>query len=427
MKLKSKIELDRWQQEVLDTKGNLAIRSGRQTGKSTVISVLASEFAVKNKQKIVMVIAASERQAYLLYEKIYDYILKYYKSYIKSGKQYQTKTKLELKNNTRIYCLPTGLDGRTIRGYTVDLLIADEAAFIPRAVFDALTPAISTRYRLGARIILSSTPFGRDNYFYECFQNNSFTTFHVSSEECPRIDKDFLAQEKLRMSKMSYAQEYLGEFASEQMQVFPDKLIRARQTLKREKINKDANYYLGADIARLGDDKTALQIIEEKDGVLYHRENITTEKTRLDETYKLILELDRKYNFEKIFIDNEGIGVGVYDFLKGNEDTKSRTYGVLNSLEIRQEDGKVKYQKEELYTLFLSLMRQKLIYLLDDEDVFMSLRAIRFEYTNDGLGRSHLKIGATRHTDTDIPEGLIRAALAFKYKDLNVSVYTINI
>jgi len=423
---------DKWQQDVLNAKGNLVIRSGRQTGKSTVISKLASDYAKNNNGKTVMVIATTERQAYLLFEKIYNYIFLNYRNYLKKGKQYQTKTKLELKNKTRIYCLPTGLDGRGIRGYTVDLLIADEAAFIPRAVFNALTPSIATRILTGARIILLSTPFGRDNYFYDCFNNKTFTKFHVSSEECPRQDKDFLEAEKERMSKMAYAQEYLGEFADSQMQWFKDELIKSTQTLKRNEIppiDKNANYYLGSDIARMGDDSSTFQIFEEKDGILLHRDNISTNKTKLNETYDFILYLDKKYNFQKIFIDNEGVGVGVYDFLLGNDQTKSKTYGVLNSLEIEQKNNKkrIKYQKEELYTLFLSLMRQKKIKLLDDDNIFFSLRSIRFDYTTDSLGRSHLKIGATRHTDTDIPEGLIRGALAEKYKDLNPMVYTIKV
>jgi len=423
---------DQWQQDVLAAEGNLAIRSGRQTGKSTVISKLASDYAKNNPKKLVMVIASTERQAYLLFEKILDYMFINYKEYLKKGKQYQTKTKLELKNGTKIYCLPTGLDGRGIRGFTVDLLIADEAAFIPRAVYNALTPSIATRIKTGARIILLSTPFGRENYFFDCFTNKTFTTFHISSEECPRQDKDFLAAEKERMSKMSYAQEYLGEFADSQMQWFNDTLIRESQLLPRAnipQIEQQRNYYLGSDIARMGDDSSTFQIFEELDGKLYHRDNISTQKTKLNETYDFILHLDKKYNFEKIFIDNEGIGVGVYDFLMGNDQTKNKTFGVLNSLEVkdRGEKKRVKFQKEELYTLFLSLMRQKLIKLLDDDDIFFSLRSIRFDYTTDTLGRSHLQIGATRHTDTDIPEGLIRAALAIKYKDLNPTIYSIKV
>jgi len=426
------MELDERQREVFETEGNIVLRSGRQAGKSTTISFLVDDYASKNNNKIILVIASVERQAYELFSKIYSRIYEKHRYLLKKGKQYQTKSKLELRNGTKILCLPTGLDGRGIRGYTIDLLIADEAAFIPRAVWDAVCPMIATRIKYGARMVLLSTPFGRDNYFYDCFDDDTFTKFHWSSEECERIDKNFLEQQKKRMSKIAYAQEFLGEFADSAMQWFKDDLIKSRQTLRREDIppiDKGNGYYLGSDIARMGDDASTFQIFQEINGKLYHRENISTNKTKLNETYQFILHLNEKYDFEKIFIDNEGLGVAVYDFLMGNDDTKTKTFGILNSLEMKHgiETKKIKYQKEELYSLFLSLMRQGEVYLLDDENIFFSLRAMKFDYTTDDYGRSHLKIFASDHTDTDIPEGLIRAALAIKYKHLSLMVHSIKV
>lgn len=426
------MQLDQWQEEVLSTKGNIALRSGRQVGKSTVISVMAGEFASNNRNKVILVIASVERQAYELFSKIYDYMYQNHRNLLKKGKQYQTKSKLVLNNGTKILCLPTGLDGHGIRGYTIDLLIADEAAFIPRAVWDSVSPMIATKIKDGARMVLLSTPFGRDNFFYECFDDPSFTTFHVSSEECSRIPKEFLEQEKKRKSKIAYAQEYLGEFADGQMQWFTDKLIRECQTMQQAeeyRPNINGNYYLGTDIARMGDDYSTFEIMEEIDGKLYHRMHIKTEKTKLNETYEQILELDKKYNFQKIFIDNEGIGIGVYDFLMVHDQTKTKTFGVNNSLEVKQglDYKKVKYLKEDLYTNLLSLMRQRLIKLIDNDEIFFSLRSIQFDYTTDNMGRSHLKIFSRHHNDSDIAEGLIRAALAEKYKDLNCIVYSIKV
>jgi len=63
-----KLELDKWQKEVLATSGNKAICSGRQSGKSTIISQDGGEYAAKNKNKSIMIIAATERQALLLFE-----------------------------------------------------------------------------------------------------------------------------------------------------------------------------------------------------------------------------------------------------------------------------------------------------------------------------------------------------------------------
>lgn len=422
------MELDDWQKEVLSTKGNIALRSGRQVGKSTVISVLAGDYAAKNSKKLILVIASVERQAFELFSKIYSYMQDTHPKLLKKGKHNQTKSKLELKNGSKILCLPTGLTGHGIRGYTVDLLIADEAAFIPRAVWDSVTPMIATRVKHGARMVLLSTPFGRDNYFYDCFEDDSFTTFHVSSEECDRIPKEFLKSERKRKSQVAYAQEYLGEFADGGMQWFTDELIRECQSLERLPTrNTSRNYYLGTDIARMGDDHSTFEIMEEKDGTMYHREHIVTTKTLLNQTFDEIIELNRKWDFEKIFIDNEGVGVGVYDFLMVHDDTKTKTFGVKNSMMIKQglEMKRVKYQKEELYTNLLSLMRQGKVKLLDDPDIFFSLRSLQFDYTSDEQGKSILKIFSIHHNDSDIAEGLTRSVFGEKYKDLNIQVYSI--
>ena len=55
------------------------------------------------------------------------------------------------------------------------------------------------------------------------------------------------------------------------------------------------------------------------------------------------------------------------------------------------------------------------------------LPSLQFDYTTDHEGKSHLKIYSQHHNDSDIAEGLIRAALAEKYKDLNPIVYTIKV
>ena len=196
-----KLQLDEWQKEVIEYQGNICLRSGRQVGKSTVIAIKVAEYSTQNRKKSVMVISATERQAYLLFSKILGYLLDHYKTWIKSGKDRPTKTEIKLKNGTIIRCLPTGLDGIGIRGYTVDLLIADEAAFIPEDVWAAVKPMLATTK---GNLILLSTPKGSDNFFYHSYYNPTFKTWHISSEDCPRISKEFLDGEKKSMSKLHY-------------------------------------------------------------------------------------------------------------------------------------------------------------------------------------------------------------------------------
>lgn len=417
------INLDPWQTEVLKTKGNIALRSGRQTGKSTVISILAGEEAVQHPNRTIMVIASVERQAYLLFEKILFYLNEKYPKLIKKKKDKPTKSRVKLLNGSIIYCLPTGITGQGIRGYSIDTLIVDEAAFVPDEVFSAVTPALAARKN--SRIILLSTPYGREGYFARAFKNESFTNFHVSSEECPRISKEFLAQEKERMTKLQYTQEYLGEFVDSLMQWFPDELIYKTMQLKRNKSFKpSSNYYLGVDLARMGEDESTFEIVELKeDKKLIHIENQTTERTLLSQSTRHIIELDRIYNFRKIFIDDEGIGVGVFDHLLENDIIKRKLVAINNSKRIidYKEDGKVKLMKEDLYNNLLRLMETGEILLLDDPDIFQSLKSIQYEYTTDKRGRSHLKIFGSKGRGGDhIVEGLIRAAWAVKDKSLNI-------
>ena len=62
--------------------------------------------------------------------------------------------------------LPTGESGYGIRGFTIDLLICDEAAFINEEVWQAVTPMLAVT---GGDIWLLSTPHGREGYYYRCF------------------------------------------------------------------------------------------------------------------------------------------------------------------------------------------------------------------------------------------------------------------
>ena len=43
----------------------------------------------------------------------------------------QTALQLTLANNSRIVALPSGPEGATVRGYTANMIVVDEAARVP--------------------------------------------------------------------------------------------------------------------------------------------------------------------------------------------------------------------------------------------------------------------------------------------------------
>ena len=171
-----------------------------------------------NSGTVTLIIAASQRQSGLLFEKV---VAKLQDRGDVFGEK-PTLTRAVLRNGSRIYCLPTGRTGYFIRGYTIDMLVVDEAAYIPETVWNAVLPmiAVSRKRRRMGWLVLLSTPFGRGGFYYDTFTDKDFRSFHVSSEDCVRIPVDFLRKERERMSKQEYAQEYLGEFTEAYNQFF---------------------------------------------------------------------------------------------------------------------------------------------------------------------------------------------------------------
>lgn len=426
----NKLELDQWQKDVLATDGNIVLRSGRQCGKSTVVSILSAEYAVKNAKKSIMIISATERQAYLLFSKVLFYINDTYKKEIKGGKDKPTKSEIRLKNGSVIRCLPTGLDGLGIRGYTIDLLIADEAAFIPNDVFPAVTPALVTN---NGRIILLSTPFGREGYFYDCFNDDSFTKFHVTTETVAEQRKEpqrtnmlkFLEREKERMTELQYAQEYMGEFVEEFRRFFSDTIIKKACILQRRGAWKPGRYYMGCDIARYGRDEITYEIIDKiNEKSMEHVQNLVETKQALTETFDKIVELQGTWKNRKIGIDagSGSLGVALLDFLLRESSTRTRVVPLTNQKRTIDADGEktTRLMKEDMYQTLLALMERGVLKLLDDDEVKASLRSVQIEYVIEPGRPTKIMIFGNY---THIVEGLIRAAqLAYQDKSLNLWV-----
>ena len=389
------------------------LRSGRQVGKSAIISIKVSEYALYHKNKQIMVIAKVERQAQLLFQKILLYIHQRNKNAIKGR---PTKHKLELRNGSVIQCLPAGDNGYGIMGFTIDLLVADEAAFIPEDVWNSVIPTLTVTK---GKIILLSTPFLKEGYYYNCFNDPSFTSFHMSSEDCPRKNQEFLDYQKSWMTKAQYAQMYLGEFVEDLKRFFPDELINKSCTAQRRKfILSHRIYDLGCDVGRKRD-KFTYEIMDRTDkNNMIQVENITTENIPLTESTRKIIELNTEYNFKKEYIDSGGMGISVCDILRENDKNKNKVVEINNaSRSIDSWGHKKRILKEDLYKNILSLMEQKKVTFLDDDEVKSSFRSILFEYDED------IKTMKIWGNDSHIVEGLIRACWGIKDKSLNIYIF----
>jgi len=293
------------------------------------------------------------------------------------------------------------------------MLIADEAAYIPETVWNVVLPmiAVSRKTKGMGIIVLLSTPFGKGGYFYNSFTDPDFTAFHASSEDCPRIPKDFLRKEKQRMTKAEYRQEYLGEFTDEWNQFFTTELIKKCMTFmtweKDKDYNTSARYYLGVDIARYGGDENAFVICEMFKDKFKIIKCQTTSRISTTDTIGRIEVFESLWKFNKIFIDDAGVGGSVTDILVDKLGRK--VVGLNNASKRFQMQGEEKKKgilKEDLYSNTLMLMETGKLEIINDLGLLRSLKSITYEYGAMSGANSKVKIyGDYAH----LAEAMVRA------------------
>lgn len=444
----NKIVLDDWQKDCINHKGDLLLCTGRRVGKTYIVARKAVERMLEKKIEVIL-FSETEEQAMIIIAMAKEYLFDS-NNYNKLNRKLTATNKktLTLKIGSVMRCRASGDTGASGRGFGADIVIIDEASRRSKFFWLAIRPIMLAH---AGEMWMCSTPFGKQGYFWEMYnetvnlkrKNARFKVIYTTTEKVfneRKITKywteekkqkalQILEEDKRTMTRLEYGQEYLGLFMEDLQQFFPDDLIRNCQVRTRpDVVPKDKDYYLGQDIARMGEDETTAEIgylTEDEDPRIIQIENLVTKKTYLTETFALNLELDNKYDFQKMFIDDEGIGIGVFDMMMDNDQLKHKTIGINNSKRVIDADGREKgILKTDLYYWLRGLMEKKKIELLEDQSIFNSLKSVQYEYGTDIKGNPVIKIHGN---DTHIAEGLIRLAQATKYKDLNIFVCKIKI
>jgi Terminase large subunit, T4likevirus-type, N-terminal len=212
---------DLWQREILlSDHPRKILCCGRQTGKSTVGAVLAVHKALTTPGSVTLCVAPGERQAKLLFSKAMQL---YRTAGYPLPAHSERRTGLELSNGSIIEALPAV--ERTTRGYSVDLLVVDEAAAVPDMDYFGILPAlIATR---GEQVLLS-TPRGKRGFFWEIWQGgddgrhgrrhddgrhpDDWQRVMVRSDEVERIRDEDLEVFRAAMPEDYFRQEFMCEF-----------------------------------------------------------------------------------------------------------------------------------------------------------------------------------------------------------------------
>ncbi len=442
-----KIQLDKWQEDLLETEENFVLCTGRQVGKTTIFAIKAAEYMIKHPGARILVVSLTDDQAQLIVAMTLGYLTTNYPKEIfnltKKGEIVfgdATKNKITLKNKSWMLSRPVGNTGNAVRGFTGDILIIDEASRMPESVFIASKPVLLTT---GGKIWMCSTPFGKQGYFYESYLNkhDRFKVFHISSEEVMKDRKitdtwtkeqkkealEMLEEEKKDMGELAYAQEYLGMFMEDLRRLCTPDWIAKVCIVERTQRNHRSLHFLGLDIARMGKDKGTFEIIDKINPEnLRHVESIVTEKQYTTQTFDRVKRLNDAWNFNKIGIDagSGSLGVGLLDFML-REPKLCKKVKALNNRQIvldKYDNRSRGLLKEDMYDLMITLGEMGYLKLLNDPEVIASLESVQIEFVEKEGRKTMIKIWGR---DTHIAEGIIRAVWLANQKTLNLNIITI--
>jgi Terminase large subunit, T4likevirus-type, N-terminal len=218
-----RVEPDPWQEEVLrsDSK-RIILNCARQSGKSTITAILALHLALYVSDSLVLIVSPSLRQSSEMFTKIIGF---YHDLDKPIPAEKETALTLQLANKSRIVSLPSR-EG-TVRGFSgASLIVIDEAAWVPDDLYFAVRPMLTISQ---GRLILLSTPHGREGFFYEAWtKEKGWGKIKISADQCPRMTPEVIEAEKASMPSWRFRQEYQNSFeAGGEPLINPDSIEKA--------------------------------------------------------------------------------------------------------------------------------------------------------------------------------------------------------
>jgi hypothetical protein len=243
------VEAAEWVRERLgfqpDAAQERALRTGsrrvvmnctRQWGKSTVTAAKAVHQAYTVAESLTLVVSPSARQTGEFLRKAGGFVRRLKLAAKGDG---DNEMSLMLPNRSRIVGVPG--NESTVRGFSaVSLLLVDEAARVEDEMYLAIRPMLAVS---NGTLWLMSTPFGKRGFFYETWAEGGaeWERVRVPAEECPRIQRAFLEEERRTMGERWYHQEYECEFVDAMSGIFDRELVEQAMTRDVKPLEFDAD------------------------------------------------------------------------------------------------------------------------------------------------------------------------------------------
>jgi len=307
------------------------------THNTSVISVYALWYAIFNSNKEVGIVSNKQTSAI----DILSRIKKMYEElpvWLKPGVVEYSKTFVSFDNGSKIMVSATSADA--FRGRTLNLLVMDEFAFVPKAVaeefWSANYPTISASQE--SKIIIISTPNGTYNLFHTIYSQaerneNEFKFIKSTWRDVPGRDEEWAKNQISNLGLQRFNQEYDVQFLGSSNTVIDPNILEILYTKTENPLMYDLNdrlavyekpelgsvYVIGVDSAKgTGENNSAIQILKLLSLVPIKYKQVAVFEDDYTDVYsfsEIINRLSIYYNNAHIMCENNAEGSAVVNRL----------------------------------------------------------------------------------------------------------------
>lgn len=321
----------RWYQEqmVRCTAKRRAYRCGRRTGKTYSFALNMLHRVLTNENYKVLIATPYEVQAEELINQVREFLHaldpswgSYADLVIKDVKS--PNYLMQFTNRSRIRGFTTGSSGAgSVRGQSANLIILDEVDYMSEDDFNSITAILADNP--DTELWVASTPDGK-KALHRLSQIPEYKKFHFPTFVLPHysdmLDKDF----KNQLTDTGYVQEIMAEFGASEMGVFQnyyiDQCIHPEMgDAQRDDVIENRDRYIVIMGCDWNDDKVGTRLMAiafdkvNKKFFIAERETVAKEGWSQVEAVNRIIELNRKYVFDHMYVD-EGFGTSQIQFIK---------------------------------------------------------------------------------------------------------------
>ena len=279
--------------------------SPRQAGKTMLSINMMLYFAINFPNTVTCFISPIYSQARKVMEEMYDAI----KDSDIIERVNFSQFEIKLKTGSKVLFKSAERED-SLRGYTFDFLIIDEASYIKESAWKrAIQPTVFIK---GKKVLLFSTPRGRD-WFYNIHKMGEdpefkqYSSCRMSYEGNPYVNIEEIESAKKALPEAIFRAEYLGEFLEGESSVFTNFNNNIFDRYPRPQ----GQIFAGLDTGQSSDYTVATFIDSTGKIIDIYRDNKKTYEQMTNE----VLTRVKKYN-ANLLVETNSIGGPVFESLK---------------------------------------------------------------------------------------------------------------